>query len=58
MHTMRCEKSNPSLDKQRLIFPNACRAALRNFETYGQAAAAEIQDTQQLLAEIEQAMSS
>jgi tetratricopeptide (TPR) repeat protein len=32
------------------------RAALRNYETYGQAAAAEIQKTQQLLAEIEQAM--
>jgi len=32
------------------------RAALRNFETYGQAAAAEIQKTQQLLAKIEQAM--
>jgi hypothetical protein len=32
------------------------RAALRNFETFGQAAAADIQDTQQLLAEIERAM--
>jgi tetratricopeptide (TPR) repeat protein len=32
------------------------RAALRNFETYGQAAAADIQNTQQLLAMIEQAM--
>lgn len=33
------------------------RAALRNYETYGQAAAEMIQRTQQLLAEIEQAMS-
>lgn len=32
------------------------RAALRNFETYCQAAAAEIQKTQQLLAEIERRM--
>ncbi|MGH7596977.1 MAG: hypothetical protein ACREOI_11535 [bacterium] len=32
------------------------RAALRNFETYGQAAAEMIQRTQQLLAEIEQAI--
>jgi tetratricopeptide (TPR) repeat protein len=31
------------------------RAALRNFETYGQGAAADIQDTQQLLKRIEQA---
>jgi hypothetical protein len=31
-------------------------AALRNFETYGQAATADIQRTQQLLAEIEQAI--
>jgi hypothetical protein len=29
-----------------------------NFETYGQAAAAEVQKTQQLLAEIEQALNS
>jgi hypothetical protein len=34
------------------------RAALRNYETYGQAAAAEIQKTQQVLARIEQAMSN
>jgi len=34
------------------------RAALRNYETYGQAAAAEIQKTQQLLARIEQALNS
>jgi hypothetical protein len=32
------------------------RAALRNYETYGQAAAAGIQETQQLLAKIEQKM--
>jgi hypothetical protein len=34
------------------------RAALRNYETYGQAAAAEIQKTQQLLARIEQTLNS
>lgn len=33
------------------------RAALRNYETYGQDAAAEFQETQQLLAKIEEAMS-
>jgi hypothetical protein len=32
------------------------RATRRNYETYGQAAAADIQRTQQLLGEIEQAM--